>query len=461
MTAGTERQTFLGDRPFPYCKGCGHGLVARGLGKALVGLGLDPSQIVLTTDIGCVGLVDPLFPALHTVHTIHGRSTAVAAGAVLADALLGEGRMKNIVMIGDGGATIGLLHLTQAALMNVDLTVLLHNNMLYGMTGGQHSALTPEGFATSTTLKGNWVPALDMEQLLRGCQAGFFARQLATDAELAAVIAEAIAFPGFALVEILELCTGFGVPLNHMDGKALRTLAEADGRQLGRLIHRKDRRPYHEVYRERFPAASGPPGAEQAPEAPARAFPHRLERPVTLVIAGSAGERVQTAAATLCQAAVLSGLHCVQKNDYPVTVGSGFSLSEVKLSPEPILYTGTEAPDAVLITSADGLREVRGRGDLGRLAPGALVIADESLAADLPAGDALRLPLRQALSPGLAALGAVAVLNQRRGMLELDALRAAIGVLTGADRASLERVVDAAMSLVAQAPAGAAEEARP
>ncbi|MBI3106600.1 MAG: hypothetical protein HYY95_13710 [Candidatus Rokubacteria bacterium] len=233
MTTGPDRQSFLGDRPVPYCKGCGHGLVARGLGAALARLGLDASQIVLTSDIGCVGLVDPLFPTLHTVHTIHGRSTAVAAGAVLADTVLGEGRMKNIVMIGDGGATIGLLHLTQAALMNLDLTVLLHNNMLYGMTGGQHSALTPEGFATSTTPQGNWVPALDMEQLLRGCQAGFFARQLATDSELAGVIASAIAFPGFAMVEILELCTGFGVPLNRMDGKGLRALAEADGRQLG------------------------------------------------------------------------------------------------------------------------------------------------------------------------------------------------------------------------------------
>ncbi len=154
-----------------------------------------------------MGLVDPLFPAVHTVHTIHGRATAVAAGAVLADGVLGDGRLTNVVMIGDGGATIGLLHLTQAALMNVDLTVLLHNNMLYGMTGGQHSALTPEGSHTSTTPAGNWVPALDLEPVLRGCQAGFFARHLATDAGLTDAIAAAIAFPGFALVEVLELCT--------------------------------------------------------------------------------------------------------------------------------------------------------------------------------------------------------------------------------------------------------------
>ncbi len=440
MATGDSR-SFLADRPMPYCRGCGHGLVARRLGEALGRLRLDPSQVALTTDIGCVGLVDPLFPAVHTVHTIHGRSTAVAAGAVLADALLGEGRLKNIVMIGDGGATIGLLHLTQAALMNVELTVLLHNNMLYGMTGGQHSALTPEGFATSTTLGGNWLPALDMEEVLAGCHGGFFARQIATDRDLAGVIAEAIEFPGFALVEILELCTGFGVPLNDLDGKALRSMAEADGKRLGVRVRRTDRRPYHVLYRERFPSRAGAPPA--APETPARVFPHGLDRPLGVVVAGSAGERVQTAAAVLARAAVLSGLHCIQKNDYPVTVGSGFSLSEVKLSPEPILYTGIDEPDAVLIVSADGLREIKGRRDLDRLRPGGLVIVDESLAGDLPPARALALPLRRALSADTAALGAVACLVARTGALARDALLAAVDALGGKDAGALRAAVEA------------------
>lgn len=435
--------SLLREGPMPYCRGCGHGLVARRLDEALGRLHLDPRDVALTSDIGCVGLVDPLFPAVHTVHTIHGRSTAVAAGAVLADTLLGEGRMKNIVMIGDGGATIGLLHLAQAALMNVDLTVLLHNNMLYGMTGGQHSALTPEGFATSTTPAGNWLPALDMEQFLRGCHGGFYARQLATDRELADVIAEAIEFPGFALVEILELCTGFGVPLNAMDGKALRALAEADGRSLGVRIRRPDRRPYHALYRERFPSrADTPPAA--APAAPPRTFAHRVKRALGVIVAGSAGERVQTAAAVLAQAAVLSGLHCVQKNDYPVTVGSGFSLSEVKLSPAPILYTGIDAPDAVLIASADGLREVKGRRDLDRLASRGLVIADESLAADLPPGRAVVLPLRRALSADTAALGAVAAFVARTRVLEHEALLAAVDAVGGKDAGPLRAAVEAA-----------------
>ncbi|MFQ5899033.1 MAG: thiamine pyrophosphate-dependent enzyme [Candidatus Methylomirabilia bacterium] len=447
MKRSEERESYLADRPFPYCKGCGHGLVARRLNEALIRLRLDPNDVVLTSDIGCVGLVDPLFPSLHTVHTIHGRSTAVATGAVLADALLGQGRMKNIVMIGDGGATIGLLHLAQAALMNVDLTVLLHNNLLYGMTGGQHSAFSPEGLATTTTPHGNWLPSLDMEHFLSGCQGGFFARQLATDRELGDVIAEAIRYPGFALVEILELCTGYGVPLNHMDGASLRSMAEASGHRWGLRIKRTDRRPYHEGYRERIPARS-PHAEAKAPEAsPMPPFSHRLTGPMGIVIAGSAGERVQSAAAVLCQAAVLSTLFCTQKNDYPVTVGTGFSLSEVALSPQTILYTGIEYPNAVLITSADGLREVRSRGAVARLASSGLVIADESVAAELPGDHLLSLPLRRELSPKMAALGAVTVLIERTGILDKKALSHAVAVLVGQEQAAYVGAIDTAWGL--------------
>lgn len=447
MKGSEERESYLAERPFPYCKGCGHGLVARGLNEALIQLRLDPRDIALTSDIGCVGLVDPLFPNLHTVHTIHGRSTAVATGAVLADALLGQGRMKNIVMIGDGGATIGLLHLAQAALMNVDLTVLLHNNLLYGMTGGQHSAFSPEGFATTTTPQGNWVPSLDMEQLLMGCQGGFFARQLATDPELANVIAEAIRYPGFALVEILELCTGYGVPLNRMDGKSLRSLVEASGRQWGLRTKRTDRRPFHALYGERFPAPSQSGEPKGAAPSPLPSFPHRLSCPVGIVIAGSAGEQVQSAAAVLCRAAVLCDLFCTQKNDYPVTVGTGFSLSEVTLSPERIVYTGIDCPDAVLVASADGVREVRSRGAVARLASTGLVIADESVAAEVPDDRVLSLPLRRKLSPKMAALGAVTVLVERTGIFDKEALFEAVRLLVGPEAAPFLRTIDTAWGL--------------
>jgi len=120
----------------PYCKGCSHGLVVRALADALYATGLPPERLCLVSDIGCVGLIDRLFPTVHTVHTTHGRSTAFASGIAMADGVLEDGKLKVVVVIGDGGATIGLLHLVGAAQLNVDVTVIVHNNHLYGMTGG-------------------------------------------------------------------------------------------------------------------------------------------------------------------------------------------------------------------------------------------------------------------------------------------------------------------------------------
>jgi len=128
--------------PLPYCKGCGHGLVLRALGRALERLD-HPSDVAIVTDIGCVGLADAQFTGPHTIHTTHGRSTAFATGMALADRVIGTGRLKPIVMIGDGGAMMGINHLVNAALLNPDVTVLVHNNFLFGMTGGQNSAFSP------------------------------------------------------------------------------------------------------------------------------------------------------------------------------------------------------------------------------------------------------------------------------------------------------------------------------
>ena len=140
-----------------------------------------------------------------------------------------------------------------------------------------------------------------------------------------------------------------------------------------------------------------------------------------MVVAGTAGERVQSAAAILAQAAVLSGLHCIQKNDYPVTVGSGFSVSEVKLSPEPILYTGTDRPDAILVVSSDGLAKV----DVSR--PDALVVGDDTLT--LPK-HARRLPLRKELGATSAALGAIGAFVARTRLLDPTALEAAAQIVS-------------------------------
>ena len=419
------------DARLPYCRGCGHASVVRQLGRALERLQLPPRSVVLTTDIGCVGLADSLFPYLHTVHTTHGRSTAFATGIALGDVLFETSGLKPVVMIGDGGAMIGLLHLVHAAQLNVDVTVLVHNNFLFGMTGGQHSALTPVEFVTATTPNGNYTPPLDLVALLRAAHAGFLARQSATDADLDALIAEAIAYPGFAMVEILELCTAYATRWNQLTGSKLKEIAELQGYAMGKPETSFERPTFREVIRDQQ-HNSHVPKPKQTEFAP-HVEGATLTAELRLVVAGSAGERVQSAAALLAKAALAAGLYATQKNDNPVTQGTGFSLSEVCLSPQPIEYTGMEQPDVIIVVSADGLKELTVNGTLARSRPETLVVMDEELEAPPMQGRAVRLALRKKATPPRAALAAIAAWQTLSPALPPTAWDAAIETLT-ADR---------------------------
>ena len=436
------------DAKLPYCRGCGHALVVRQLSRALDGLALPPRSVVLTTDIGCVGLADSLFPCLHTVHTTHGRSTAMAIGMALAEAVLPASGLKPIVMIGDGGAMIGLLHLIHAAQLNVDITVLVHNNFLFGMTGGQHSAFTPLDWCTSTTPEGNRVPALDLLALLRAAHAGFLARQFALDGNLNALIADAIAYPGFSLVEILEVCTSYGGLENKSKGAAVHEVAARQGYAICRVEAEQPRPTFAQLYRREVESKAAPLLAKEGtgmfdghadaatqrslppPPAEERSKLHGREesgpaslqhegaadsrlkiqatKPLNIVVAGTAGERVQSSAALLCRAALSAGLYTTQKNDNPVTQGSGFSLAEICLSPQPILYTGMESPDVVIAVSQDGWNELKTNGTLAALTPGTLLVLDSDLEIESPAGRLLRQPFRRDATPKRAALAAIA-----------------------------------------------------
>jgi pyruvate/2-oxoacid:ferredoxin oxidoreductase beta subunit len=408
-----ENSTYLAsDAKLPYCRGCGHALVVRQLSHALERLALSPCSVVLTTDIGCLGMADSLFPYLHTVHTTHGRSTAMAIGMALAEAVLPPTGLKPIVMIGDGGAMIGLLHLVHGAQLNVDITVLVHNNFLFGMTGGQHSAFTPLGWITSTTPEGNRIPPLDLLALLRTAHAGFLARQFATDSNLGAVIAEAIAFPGFSLVEILEICTGYGTLKNKLTGNALREVASRQGYSIGRMEAEQERPRFSELYRQQIESRKR---VQEKPnfDSPISNFQFPVSRlqdseKLHIVIAGTAGERVQSSAALLCRAALAVGLCSTQKNDNPVTQGSGFSFSEICLSPRPIEYTGIETADVVIAVSQDGWEELQAGGTLAKVTPKTLLLLDSELEATPPTARVLRQSFRREAAPKRAALAAIA-----------------------------------------------------
>ncbi len=419
---GRQVESYLVDNPqWPFCKGCGHTMVIRRINDALSSLQLKPQDVALVTDIGCIGMSDGLFKEIHTVHTTHGRSTAFATGIALADAVLAEKKLKTIVLIGDGGAMIGLQHLVHAAMLNVDVTVLICNNFVYGMTGGQGSGFTPECFVTATTPDGNIVPPVDICEMLLSSNAEFVGRTIATDKDLSSMIAQAISSPGFAALEILDLCTEFAVPQNELTGKKLLAIAEENNWKIGLLRSATDRPHFGKRYLDNVPT-----DLQRSPKKKSirrnLTKPIGVSDPVSLMIAGSAGEKVQSAAATLCQAAVASGLQTTQKNDNPVTQGSGFSLAEIWLSIEEVGFTGIDRPDYLVITSPEGYRELTDRGVIARLNSNTKVYVDESVGAAIEKGVPKIFPYRKAFGPELAALAAIVHVARLHRLVDREAL---------------------------------------
>lgn len=355
QSSPAKYQYLVNNPEFPYCMGCGHTWINKALDLALQQIQVKPTKVNLVSDIGCVGLVDKLF-LTNTIHTTHGRSTAVATGMQLADQILFDNDAIHVIMIGDGGSTIGLLHLVEAAKLNTNITVILHNNFVYGMTGGQNSGLTPENFRTATTMAGNLTPSLHIAHLLEAAHAGFISRKLATDKDLPQAIAEAIRYPGFAIVEIIELCTGYATKWNSMTkGDVQNILENMDSGKLGTITKHSDRKNYGDLYTEHFPKVRR--SEKSSYISPVKEI--SLAKPLAVAISGSAGEGVQFASKSFIEAGLLHGLNVVQKNDNPVTIGTGFSMSELKFSSEEIYYSGVSEPDYILISSDDGLKRAK------------------------------------------------------------------------------------------------------
>jgi pyruvate/2-oxoacid:ferredoxin oxidoreductase beta subunit/Pyruvate/2-oxoacid:ferredoxin oxidoreductase gamma subunit len=357
-TTVTPLASYRNDTPFPFCPGCGHGPILDKLNAALVSLELDPRQVVIVSDIGCSGLSDQYF-ATSAFHGLHGRSITYATGIKLA-----RPDLKVIVVMGDGGTGIGGAHLLNAARRNIGVTVLVFNNFNFGMTGGQHSTTTPSGAVTTTTPGGNLERPLDVCATVAANGAGYVWRGTSFDEDLSARIADAIRAECFALLDVWELCTAYFVPGNKASRKTLASTLDELGLDSG-LLHTSEHPEYSAAYRaaaraerERFGRTDG----ESAPALCSRGFEPRfapaLERPFRLVIAGSAGGKVRSAARMVGEAAMLTGLWAAQRDDYPITVMTGHSLSELVLSPDEIDYTGITRPDAMLVLSEDGLAHV-------------------------------------------------------------------------------------------------------
>ncbi len=188
--------------PHVWCPGCGNGVVMAALLRAIYRMELNKDEVVLASGIGCSGRM-PTYLDFNTLHTTHGRALTFATGVKLANPAL-----KVVAIMGDGDATaIGGNHFIHAARRNLNLTAIIINNSIYGMTGGQYSTTTPFGSKSTTSVYGHIEQAFSIAELAVTAGASFVARSTVYHAELLdSLIEQAMGKRGFAVVEVVSNC---------------------------------------------------------------------------------------------------------------------------------------------------------------------------------------------------------------------------------------------------------------
>lgn len=187
-----------------FCPGCGDGIVAQSILRAIDGLGMDMDDFVFVSGIGCAAWIPSPFFNADVLHTTHGRPIAFAFGIKM-----GLPDKKVMVVSGDGDlVAIGGNHLIQNARRNIEMVVICANNSIYGMTGGQAAPTTPMGVKTTTTPYGTFENFFeDISGLVIAAGASFVARwTTAHPRQLTNSIKKAIQKKGFAFIEVFSQC---------------------------------------------------------------------------------------------------------------------------------------------------------------------------------------------------------------------------------------------------------------
>ena len=190
---------------FPHflCPGCGHGIALRALVWAIHELEISMDDMAFVSGIGCSGRLTAYIDS-NTFHVTHGRPIAFATGLAMS-----RPDLKVVVITGDGDClAIGGNHLIHACHRNKDMTCMMLNNEVYGMTGGQVSPTTSEKRFTPTTPDGNIEPVFDACELARAAGAGLVGREVTLQTpSLKNLIREALLHDGFSFVEVISDCT--------------------------------------------------------------------------------------------------------------------------------------------------------------------------------------------------------------------------------------------------------------
>lgn len=188
-----------------WCPGCGYFGIHQGLNNAIQRAGLPHHKVVVVSGIGCAGRY-PFFTDTYGLHTVHGRALPVATGVKSANP-----ELTVFAVGGDGdGLAIGGGHLPHIARRNVDVNYILFDNSIYGLTKGQPSPSSPQGFKTKASPQGSYETPLNASLMALSYHATFVARLFAGDPEfITTVLLEGMRHKGFSFFHVYTTCVTF------------------------------------------------------------------------------------------------------------------------------------------------------------------------------------------------------------------------------------------------------------
>ncbi|HWQ61976.1 MAG TPA: 2-oxoacid:acceptor oxidoreductase family protein [Negativicutes bacterium] len=365
--------TYLRTAEFPsiWCPGCGHGIIAQAAIRAIQDLGWDKDEVYAVSGIGCSART-PAYMDFNSIQTTHGRALTFATGMKTF-----RPEKKVICFLGDGDcASIGGNHLIHAARRNIDLTVIVMNNNIYGMTGGQCSPTTPFNSRTSTTAYGNIDRELNICDIAVAAGATFVARSTAYHAaQLPVLIKQGIANKGFSLIEVIDPCpTGFGArndfkaPTDMYDMlrdisvpvEKAKTVSKEELK--GKIVIGVFKNEPEEEYIDKYDAMvkrireSGKSFDLQGIEVEPAAESKPIER-YECCLSGFGGQGLILAGIILSEAMIRQNKYAIHNQSYGPEARGGASRSDVIISDNNINYPEVTNPDLLLAMTQDSLNK--------------------------------------------------------------------------------------------------------
>ena len=245
-----------------WCPGCGDFSVQAAIQRAAANVGLDPHNLAVISGIGCSGRISGYINS-YGVHSIHGRSLPIAQGVKMAN--------RDLTVIasgGDGdGYAIGMSHTIHSIRRNINITYIVMDNQIYGLTKGQTSPRSAVGFKTKSTPEGSIEQALSPMKMALTAGATFVAQSFSTDLkDLTALIEAGINHDGFSLINVFSPCVTYNkvntydwfkenlTKLSDIEDydssnreMAMQTLMRHDGLVTGLIYQDKERKSYQEL----------------------------------------------------------------------------------------------------------------------------------------------------------------------------------------------------------------------